>query len=343
MTDRIILLFLSLISYSCLSEKEQSKISTFKEHKELFAVQYPNIEPSFDVLVDYIDSILIVVSCETGNAVSLYNRNDFSPITSGVSIGNGPNEILYPFDLRVDEENRVFGVYDAPKKELLLFSLDSIMFSSKFIVQKRIKSSNSGEFRYPIIPISDSLNISMTWTQDAHFQITDLNGRLIKSYGVFKEDPRLSNCPEFMVGAFWEGRYDLNSKTNKIVKAYLYHDKISIYNLDDGEEINAIYTSSNKYQNVIYDGSSLKVKDRRACYTSLHVSNNYIYALYHGGPLENSPDVLGREIHVFDLSGNPIKKLILNPASTDISIDEEQGFIYGVNYAMDRPLLVYQL
>src|SRR5690606_4027178 len=81
-------------------------------------------------------------------------------------------------------------------------------------------------------------------------------------------------------------------------------------------------------------------------YSDVYVGENGIYALFWGqsfDDIKQNPDIKegGRFIHVFDLSGKPIKKYVLDRYITGFCIDESNRKILALDVNAEQPLIEY--
>lgn len=78
-------------------------------------------------------------------------------------------------------------------------------------------------------------------------------------------------------------------------------------------------------------------------YMGIFAGENQFYALYRNQKESEYYKVSNQtEIHVFDYKGNPLKKLIIPEYIISFTVDETNGFIYGVDH-MNEKILRYKL
>lgn len=267
----------------------------------------------------------------------MYDKTNYEKIIEGITIGDGPDQILTPTSLVV--EDKEFYIKDGSSK-ILKINIDSILIKEQISPVEYISLPKTGEIFLSFITHNDRF-ISNTYSKEKHFVEFNKNGKVLNYFGEYPKLEVITEIPDNAYEFYWEGRYAMMN--NNFIKVYIDIDKISIYD-SIGNEINTTYSGKNSNHEARFQNGRLVNPDRRVCYKSVYTTKNRIFALYSGKYLSEISDVtLGYEIHVFDESGIPIEQYHLASPVSDFCVDEDKKIIYGINYLEDSPIIVYSL
>jgi hypothetical protein len=116
--------------------------------------------------------------------------------------------------------------------------------------------------------------------------------------------------------------------------------RIDIFDLKDKPILQSTMVSKDEKNNDL-NGELIK-KDPSYLsnyYMWLFTTDKYIYALFHGQSSSNySKDLIPTEIRVFNWEGNPIAQLNIPEYLLTFSVDEDNGFIYGVSFFQEKAI-----
>ena len=86
-------------------------------------------------------------------------------------------------------------------------------------------------------------------------------------------------------------------------------------------------------------------------FSDVQVTDRAIYAVFHGRSFKEIGQSMekgtklpdgGRYIHVFTLSGEPLKRYVLDHFVYGISVNEQKGIILATDVNKDDPIIEYQ-
>jgi len=343
---RTTLFIIIILGYlSCTSNSIENKYGEVEFSNIELVKSVPLNKIEYSYLIEAIGKYLIVLNFRTGDVVAVYDADDLKFLTSGISFGAGPEEIITPVSLHTNIVDKSFLIYDPSLKKALVYDLDKIVNANSFSPIESVKLPSTGENMFPIFKINEKTFLTMSYTQDSHFITFTSEGNILDRSGSF---PQLNNEQDIfsrIVGLIWEGRYAYNKQKNLIVKGYLELDRLDIFNIK-GDLIHSSSLTGNSIPQFNFDDKSgrvLKDSDRKICYISMKTTEDFIYGLYSGANLNNISDVLvGHEIHVFNFEGDLLTKLSLHIPISDFVVLENSNKIIGLNYTLDEGLIEYQ-
>ncbi|WP_157716065.1 BF3164 family lipoprotein [Roseivirga echinicomitans] len=175
-----------------------------------------------------------------------------------------------------------------------------------------------------------------------------------------KEVEQLFDFPDFRPsvpatanGSLYMSDFALSTDGRKAVFVYRYFPVIRIYNFDklDYTEIN--YASQNEQLKNIEtypDEGYIIDRDMYKYYGSVEITDERIYASYHeyqyvieNGERRTNWAKEYRELHVFDLSGKPLQKIILPKPFVRFTISPDDKLLYFTKPDIEDQLFYYKL
>lgn len=339
---RITFLLLILFTISCKDVEKKEREITSIQATMLQATSLKNVDYSY--LVESLDDYIIVLNARTGHVISMYDWKDLSFITSGIEFGTGPEEMLSPVFLQVDEQDKSFYVYDPSQRKIIFYDFYDAL-ENKILSPKTIaKTPATGDFMFPVFHLKNQEMLAMTYTQDSHLLTFTKDGEEISRIGSFPSLESKQDILPQLEGMAWEGRYAYSQSKNLLIKGYFDLDRLDILDTE-GMVIHTGTYSDLTTPEFVFDersGRMNKKSNRKICYVSMKSTDNSIFGLYSGKNFNEISDVLvGDEIHVFDYEATMIAKIKLPIAVSDFVIDERSKTIVGVNYTLDEGLIKF--
>lgn len=92
---------------------------------------------------------------------------------------------------------------------------------------------------------------------------------------------------------------------------------------------------SHNYFDVICDRNLSFTNDSRYGYIDMSVSNNKIYGLYDGGLVNRENSFRSNIIHIYDMNGQLLEKLLLNHFVECIGVNNEETQLYAISEEHD--------
>lgn len=256
------------------------------------------------------DKYLIIGDYKSqNNQILIFNKNNYKYLASTAPKGVGPGEIANMGYITIDDKKELFYVSDHGKQKIFTYCFDSIFKNPKFMPVAKYEMKN-GLFPSKYYFINDTLCMSL---------VIEPTGNSGYNQSLAKWNMRTG---EFSVMEYKHPKikkkrinFCISKKYDRYVECYLYHDLITICNLD-GSLICNIYGKDwdNKRTNQIQ------------YFDNVFFCGDKIVASFSGN--ENSiNEHFPTKFIVFDLNGNYIKTLDTKLKITDSCYDSENNRI----------------
>lgn len=240
--------------------------------------------------------------------IHVFNKNDFSYITSVGDFGQGPEEITVMGSLAIDEIHHQLFVPDHGKQKIFSYDMDSIMVDSLYKPQVKIAMNETlfpSEYQY----INDTLSIAVLIKPTSTSTFDQFLGKWNMSTGEIipmkYTHPDIKKKRIIFAASEKEGIY---------VECYTRHDLMTICFLDGELQYN-IYGPD-------WDGGN---NNKLHCFGTVMIGNDKIFVSYCG---ENyNRDSFPTKILVFDLEGNYLKTLETEYEISDCCYDPSNNRI----------------
>lgn len=291
-------------------EKYQSNRSNMVEVKS----QVKEIDTG-DVLIGdnsriYLSSKHLIIADHKAydKAIHLFDKNNFHPIASVGTIGQGPREITILGAICVDDTKNKLYVTDHGKQKIFSYDVDSIITMPDTYVHQTKASIKSNQFPSNPIYINDTLSYGRVITPTSSNTFDQMIGKWNMMTGelqtIGEKHPEVKSKRSLI---------DVSVEKGIIVEAYMNHDLMNISDLDGNVQC-YIYGPDWGQQ-------------RLETFGDVIITPNHILSTYSGG-------LWGRgrteKIHVFDLKGNYQKTLNLGYNILDCNYDKTQHRLYMV-------------
>jgi hypothetical protein len=254
--------------------------------------------------------------------VHVFDKKNFSYITSTGDRGAGPNEITNFGAIGVNEADRIFYVSDFGKQRIYGFSLDSVLINPHYIPIEHIKMDTN---QYPLnyLYINDTLSIGLFMLPISVSDYIPAVGKWNMRTGEIQlmnqnDHPQIDKKRTVFAASAEYGLF---------VECYRHHDLMVICDLDGNLKYN-IYGQKwdNRRQNSIN------------FYAGVSFCNDKIIALYFDGENNFATDVKGAitganyssKLIVFNIQGDYIKTLETGYRIQSFSFDRDNNRIIMV-------------
>ena len=344
----IIPIFLCVLVSACMkSELDGTFIRSFKEEIRL---ESKDLDISMFFRIPYLeimDSFLIVIDKQTPDKyVSLFHKDNLHLIKQFCDRGKGPFEIAQVSTHAVDEKNRIVYLIDWEKNILWQYKIDSVLIDSTY------NPTPIMSFLPKYSPIYDLvINNKKEWygiphPGDSLILYFNQSGKEICNFGL--------NLISLKSNEYNKTQYSpdlpkiftlINHDINKLAVVYIYFDIFSIYDLNNEYDvIHRIGPDKIDYEEQLL----LKNKRYFGYFSPPRFDDKFIYILYHGHQpfsIVNNKPVLyyPDEIFMFDWSGTPLKKIILDHSICTFAFDRDKQRIIAYTYDQEMSFIEYDL
>lgn len=342
---QLIVFLMIFIFSSCdngwkLNEQESTfNYSSFKNNEKLIFKELNQINGVAYRLGSY-DSLLLIQETGKHDVISIYSKNTGEFITSELSIGKGPNEVIASFGHGVINDS-IFWSYEGETTTIRFYHINDILNVEK----AKIFETNHVElerYAYKIVPLSmDTFLLTGCPSYKSKLTIINNKGVVLDSIGKYYNIP--FDDFTFLKYAYM---YLLSIKPDKkaLVLGYYFTDVIEIYSID-GKLIKAIHGPENfdvDPKPSLKNMSQYFVQSQktRYAYVEIRATDNNIYALFDGDSA-NDPSPNGKYIFVFDWEGEPVKSFELSVGISNFVVDEKNKKIYASSYATGNLIYAY--
>jgi hypothetical protein len=313
--NRFLCFLLAVFCWGCAdssTEKHQGKrdkVVNVRDRVVEIKIEEPLIN-SFNRL-HVMDNYLIIQDMKAvKEMIHLFDKNDFTYVTSLAEKGQGPHEIANMGLIAIDEARHKFYVSDHGKQRLLSYDIDSVL---SLTYQPEVKMQMD-EITFPDYYqiINDSVAICRVIQRLGAGNYKPTVGKTNMKTGGIElmkyEHPHITGRKRSsMVASIENGLY---------VEYYHNHDLMTICNLD-GDLIYNVYGS---------DWSKDSDRGGDYYYTDAIFCGDKIYAAYLGGKsIVDGRSQLPTRIRVFDLRGNYIQTLETNLYISNFCYDADNN------------------
>lgn len=336
----VYLLMLILISFlgGCNRKKDNkdffhnvNKIN----HKVL--IRENQLQDPWDILL--LDSILVVANEKGEPLLETYTLEGVR-LTSFLSKGNGPKEILMVGNLQKSIQKKKMLVYDLFKKKFMKYDLSSkshevkldttfnylrqledsiVIFDKLFITNNYIiGESRSPEGRIALMNQDGSLiRYGGEYPRKTETRISDFeNANLYASGFTLKKDGSM-----LALATYTAGMIDVYSiKYDSIISNWSYHEFLPehLYIIEMGETFRAAITNETRYG-----------------YADIESTDRFVYTLFSGRKVKEKDYSFGSIIRIFDWNGSMGLELHSDINLRRITVSEDNQFIYAIAKGKD--------
>jgi hypothetical protein len=279
--------------------------------------------------MDLIDDIFIFADKLDDKALVLYDYNNNKLINRSINIGQGPDEILTPIELGVNNSAKLINILQRQSGIYMQYSLTDLIMDSIRPVNK----INFGDIDKIIE--TDTGYISAGFFENGSIGIYDKTGNLLKVENIYPEylNKQTDITNKYLIG---QGQISFNNNTRVFAFASYFTGEIKFYHLsssNDFEQIN--YYDLNKSADLKNrttentDNAQIMQTDIEHS-TDIFSTKEYFYVLYSG---ENMRDRhLAKHSFVFQFSsgGEAVNSFKTSCRLYNICVDENNKKIYGL-------------
>lgn len=313
---------LSLIFVSCT---QNSNLEKFQGKRENIIYVHDNIKEidleeipigriaSLNLLDDY---LLIVDVLSLDKLIHIFNKKDFSYLTSTARRGEGPNEITNIGYLGINDANHIFYVSDHGKQKIFSYNLDSVLSNPLYMPEVKMKM-NKRSFPSKYQYINDTLSIGIIIEPTGNSGFKQSIAKWNMNTGEIKP-------MKYEHSAIEKKRinFAVSMENGIYVECYSFHDLMTICSLD-----------GNLKYNIYGDCWEKKKSNKNSYYGQVIFCKNRILTLYSGAEHFNKDEKGSVGVNyptkflVFDVNGDYIKTLETGYQISNFCYDKDNNRI----------------
>lgn len=289
----------------------------------------------------YKDRLFLVDMFNGNSLITAYDLKTKKICMSIGKRGDGPEDFLHISNLDLEEnEDSTLNVYafDPVKMRLHRYKYDLLSGNILLNSIKTIKTGGIG--LYDLYRLENGY-ISTGKMDDNKYILFSDSFDILKCTGEYRPKP-VKNISDMVHRRANNGKLQLSNDKKNMVELVYNASVLSLYNLV-GNDVQKKWEYIIKELDYRVNGNNY-INDSVIGYLSAALGDKYIYALY-SGKKENLDAIAtyGNEIHVYDYSGNLIKKMMLKKSAFLISVDEEKETIYALGHHPESMVVIYSL
>lgn len=304
----LILACVAVVLWNCTgntgTEKHQSRRSNITDVQErIEEIEIEEVMIGSIARLQTIDNYLIIQDYKSADLlIHLFNRNNYTYVTSAIPKGQGPGEIIGMGHIGVNEEKREFYLSDHGKLKIFNYPLDSILNDPYYMpgVKKEI---NNIQFPSEYHFINDTLSYARIIEPTGNVGHNEAAGKWNMQTGEVKKmnysHPKIEKKRIAVAASTDHGIF---------VECYTNHDLMTIMDLDGNLRYNIYGSNWNSRDTISHYGDVVFRKDK-------------IIVSYSGGNW-NTEEYYPDKLLIFNLDGDYIKTLDIGYRISDFCYDK---------------------
>jgi len=345
MNNNIYTFLCILFFISCSKHKYKSNVIKIKKFEKTHNLKGEQIlindYSAFSINV--IDSLLLTHCTGTDTHYNLYSKNTFKFLGSLGTKGNTPEAWLFPtYNNQFEKDSLGLKIWLSShvKSKIIQVNLTKTI-KSKSKTPFITKSFNINSKVFPFTKLL-YVNDSVFYGDSGYF---DSQRCRLKRYNLETEItnhsslfPKIINkklFPSEMLKSLYYSLIQKKTDETVFVSAMEYFNRVDVFDENLNTKLTILGNGLNSDNQI--DASTLKIDEGSPFdeftiyYRDIDLTKTYIYCLY----LNQVKNKFGKEIkpveiRVFDWNGNPKYLLKIPEYLMNISVDEKEGWIYGV-------------
>ncbi|WP_455966878.1 BF3164 family lipoprotein [Bacteroides fluxus] len=275
----------------------------------------------------------------------LFHYPDFSYLSSFGKRGEAPEEMLSAENIRWNGQS--LWTLDANKSELTRFGFDS---SGDSLLRQETVGLDKDILRaLDFVTYGDSTFIIPDYSGDSRFCWVNREGKLLRKMGKIpsSNEDALKNARPALAQA-WRSFIDYNPENGVLAAVTQLGEVLEIYNLQDSTHVVRIGPHGEpKFQ--VSQGYGIPTGIMG--FSDVQVTDSAVYAVFHGRSFKEIAQNARRGIHVdggkyiyvFSLTGEPLRRYVLDHHVCGISVNEREGIILATDVNKDEPIIKYKM
>ncbi len=253
----------------------------------------------------------------------IYSTNTFKYLGQFLAQGRGPNEFLnvsYDGNYFHSGKDLVLWISDLTLNKRCSFNLTQSLKTGETVCDTIFRI----QYAWGYSNINDSIAASIKPQQsNLIFNLQNIHSKeILTEHKLYKT---YIHCDE--------NSYALGMELYKHPQQNLFVGNMSFFNQINffSADMKDAFSISYGQPVNIFDNLQLTEEELTTYYFNLSSTEKYIYALYINQPWRQFPYFeKGVEIHVFDWSGKPVKKINIPESIVFFTVDEPNGYLYGL-------------
>lgn len=321
--NKLLCFSLMILCWSCKNDSETAKYHNNRNNimnvrNKIKEIEIDDVQISIFSWLYLIDDYLLISDHHsTDKLIHLFDKKNFSYITSTGYKGIGPNEIANMGKIGINESDHIFYVSDHGKQMIFSFYLDSVLTNPNYMPIERVKTDKS---QYPrsYQYVNDTLSIGLIIESIGGSDYKPTIAKWNMNTGEIK--PLEYEHPEIEKKRI---NFAVSLEHNMYIQCYWHHDLITFCDLDGKLKYN-IY--GQKWDNRKTNSVSF--------YSDAVFWNDKLIILYSDGKDNFIKDENGNirgsyptQFIIFDIDGNYIQTLETGYNILNFCIDKDNNRI----------------
>lgn len=276
-----------------------------------------------------------------------FSYPSFRYLSSFGKRGEAPGEQLSVENIRWDGED--WWTLDANKSELIRFG--GAASGDLLSCRETMKLDEAVSRPLDFALCGDSAFLIPDYSGDSRFCRTDRTGKLLSRMGTIPtaNAEALQHARPALAQA-WRSFIDYNPHNGVLAAVTQLGEVLEVCNLKDSTQHVVCIGPHGEPEFQVSQGYGIPTGIMG--FSDVQVTDRAIYTVFHGRSFKEIvqnmekgtklPDG-GQYIYVFSLTGEPLKRYVLDHFVYGISVDEQKGIILATDVNQDEPIVEYQM
>lgn len=291
------------------------------------------------------DTVAIMDLHGADHFIHLFHYPDFTYMTSLGRRGESPEELLSVENIRWS--GGLLWALDSNGSKLVKFS--SLLPSDSVFHHETVSLDKEVLRALDFVVYDDSTFIIPDYSGDSRFCWVDSNGRLLRKIGSIPTGNKEAlDYARPALAQAWRSFIDYNPRNGILAAVTQLGEVLEIYNLKDSTHVVCIGPHGEPEFKI---AEGYGVPNGIMGYSDVQVTDSVIYAVFHGNTFEDISRKMqkgdmtdgGKYIYVFSLTGEPLRKYVLDHYVYGIMVDEYKKNIISIDVNSDEPIVEYDL
>jgi hypothetical protein len=348
---RIIVFLVSLVVASCSGPtgEQYPRYSTFPNEEQIIAQVIPIDTALFRYpsRVTVREGVAVVLDLHNlDHYLHAFTYPAWKHIASFGKRGEGPEEMLSAETFQFNSLDSIWSL-DANKMEITRWSISVAHGTVQRVEEVNLDKSliRSLDFH-----ATDSGFIVPDYMGTHRYWQLDDKGSALQSYGEIPIENKIKASSRPALAQAWRSFIDYNPTNGVLAMATHLGEVIEVYNLKENKQTILYGPDGEPRFRTTSEGKAL-INGIKG-FSDVKVTDNYIYAVFHGRKLKDiraayergeKPKTGGKQIYVFDLQGNPVKKYTLDRYIYAIDVNEQTNTITATEVDSDNPIIEFKI
>jgi hypothetical protein len=348
---KISLLMVVMMSLTeCYQTKEETTFSeTIKELNGSILVKEDLLNDPWTI--EIMDSLLFIGNLKNQPFVEVYNRFSGELLSSFLSYGQGPLDVL-GFDFQNVGNNKLFILDFITKKMLLLnknyISRENVLIEPFFTLsdydEDIVNNITKGAY------LNDQYNIVTTTNNKGRIGLLNKEDHTLNYFYPFTDDEVLSpELDSHINNSMFSSDMTVCVENNRIAFSTHNADMLYIYEYSD-DKLDPVWSHKSFLPNEIkvltFENTipqAFLTNKSVSGYNAITSSSRNVYALFIGFSMEDGDIAYSNKIRVFDWNGEHRFEIRTNYSLKRIAVDKDDHFLYGISKEDEAVIVCFDL